>query len=330
MIRAIARKIPLLRRMYRLSRSVLHRIANKLDCPVVVLLYHRVTLLESDPYSLSVAPDNFRAQMEYLRDNFPVIRFEADWSNIREPSVVVTFDDGYADNVLEALPILEKVGVPATLFVATGAPDSGAESWSDELEFLIFGQWAFPSRFELKDTQYGREWSTATDSERQVMLWEIHALMKKVDFDRREDWLRQLRGWAGVGRSCRKSHRPMMIDELRALAKSPLVTIGAHTVTHVPLSSQTPTRQREELSVSKEKLETWLGQKISVFAYPFGGCADYTRESIRLCKEVGFTKAAANFPGQAHRWTDPYQIPRHMILNWSVDIFARKISEFWI
>lgn len=317
--------------MYHFGRSTLHRIANKLDCPVVVLFYHSVTSLKSDPYLLAVTPANFRTQMEYLRDNFPVLRFEADWSNVRKPSVVVTFDDGYADNLLEALPILEEVGIPATFFVTTGPIDTGIEFWWDELEFLILGQRAFPSRFVLKDRQFGREWPTTTDTGRQTLHLEILPLMKKVDFNRRQEWLYQLRHWAGIGGYTRTSHRPMTVDELRILANSPIVTIGAHGVTHTALSSMSPIQQKEELANSKGKLETWLEQKILVFAYPYGDRAYYTRESVRLCKGVGFMKAAAaNFPGQGHRWTDPYQIPRHMILNWSVDRFSRKISEFWI
>jgi peptidoglycan/xylan/chitin deacetylase (PgdA/CDA1 family) len=97
-----------------------NRLLNLVDPPVVVLLYHRVTTLTSDPEMLSVSPDNFRAQMRHLKETVPLVRFEEDWTKVSKPAVAITFDDGYADNALEALPILEEVGVPATFFVSTG------------------------------------------------------------------------------------------------------------------------------------------------------------------------------------------------------------------
>jgi peptidoglycan/xylan/chitin deacetylase (PgdA/CDA1 family) len=319
----------MLRSIYGFGRRAFNWILNRFDHPVVVLLYHRVTTLESDPQLLAVTPSHFREHMQFLKDRFPILRFEEDWSEVKEPSVVITFDDGYSDNLLEALPILEEVGVPATFFVTTGTIGTDMEFWWDELEGLILGKWHFPSSFELKDEKYGHLWPTGSYPEREVLYNEIHPLMKKVDSDCREDWLGQLRDWAGTDVSGRASHKLLTVDELRKLAMSPLVTIGAHGVTHTPLSTQTLTLQREELAGSKEQLETWLGREVSVFSYPYGGRNDYTSESLNLCKAVGFRKAAANSPGQAHRWTDPYKVPRQLLRNWSLEVFEKKMSRFW-
>ena len=119
----------------RRARNLLLR---KIDAPVVVLLYHRVATLASDPQLLAVSPENFRQQMCYLKDKFPLVRFEDDWSDVRTPSIAVTFDDGYADNALNALPILEEVGIPATFFVSTGnldfiGPESFWEGFNTDL-----------------------------------------------------------------------------------------------------------------------------------------------------------------------------------------------------
>jgi peptidoglycan/xylan/chitin deacetylase (PgdA/CDA1 family) len=119
-------------------------------------------------------------------------------------------------------------------------------------------------------------------------------------------------------------------DELRRLAGSRWVTIGAHTVTHTPLSILSEERQREEIVSSKIRLETLLGTEIKVFSYPFGRKSDYNRASVRICREAGFIKAASNFPGQAHRWTDPYQLPRQLVRNWGTDTFAAKVKDFWL
>lgn len=309
----------------------INRLLNLIDPPVVVLLYHRVTTLTSDPEILAVSPDNFRAQMQYLKDNFPVVRFEEDWSKVSKPAVAITFDDGYADNALEALPIIEEVGVPATFFVSTGTIGTRSEFWWHELEHIILEKLTLSPNFTLEDSRFGRTWPTSTDRERRELYNGIVRLMNVVTTAHRDNWLMQLHRWAGIETTPADIHRSMTVEELRQLAESSCVTIGAHTVTHTRLSSLTEDAQREEMATSKQQLETWLGREITVFSYPFGRRAEYTKESIALCREVGFVKAAANFnfPGQAHRWTDPYQIPRHLVRNVPVETFAAQLRGFW-
>lgn len=121
----------------------------------------------------------------------------------------------------------------------------------------------------------------------------------------------------------------MTREELKRLAASPWTTIGAHTVTHPALSALDEERQRKEIFSSREELKTIIGREVTIFSYPFGRKADYNRTSVRLCREGGFTKAAANFPGQVHRWTDPFQLPRHLVRNWDIEEFAAEMEKFW-
>lgn len=79
-----------------------------------VLLYHRVCNLNFDPWKLAITPEEFDNHMRYIKDNYNIMRFEDDWSNINEKTIVVTFDDGYADNFYNAVPILKKYDIPAT------------------------------------------------------------------------------------------------------------------------------------------------------------------------------------------------------------------------
>ena len=314
-------------------RSLAHitgkRLLNLIDPPVIVLIYHRVTTLASDPQLLAVSPDNFRAQMKFLKSNFSVLRFEASWRKVQTPAVVVTFDDGYADNVREALPILEEVELPATFFVSSGAIGTQREFWWDDLERIILGDRNFENSFSLEDSRFGRTWPTTTAADRQTLYFEIHPLMKKLEPGIREEWLMQLRRWARVGDEGREAYLAMTPKELRRLAQSSWVTIGAHTVTHTPLSSLPVEAQRKEIMESKRQLENLTGQRIAVFSYPFGCTEDYNQSSITLCRDAGFVKVAANFPGQAHRITDPFQIPRQLVRNWPIQIFTDKINGFW-
>lgn len=307
-----------------------NKVLNWLDTPLIVLIYHRVTTLQLDPQLLAVTPNNFRAQMRFLKDEFNIVRFEDDWSNLKKPSVVVTFDDGYADNAIKALPIMEEIGVPATFFITTGSIGTNKEFWWDELEHIILSEGIFPPSFKLEDSKYAKSWVTTSDSERYRMYEDMHPLMKIVDNLKREEWLEQLKVWAHAEEEGRSTHRPLRLDELIQLDISKWTTIGAHGVSHTPLSILSYNEQKKEIIHSKKQLEKWLGHSVDTFSYPFGTKNDYNSDTIRVCKDAGFLKVASNFPEQIHSWTNPYQIPRHLVRNWSQDLFAKNLSDFFI
>ncbi len=309
-------------------RTPLKRFLNLVDPPVIVLVYHRVTTLARDPELLAVTPEHFRAQMRYLKEHVPLVRFAEAGEAANGPAVAVTFDDGYADNVLEALPILEEVEVPATFFVSTGTIGTARLFWWDELDGLIMGRRDIPVEFTLQDDRFGRSWHTVTVNDRQEFYRQLVALMKMIKTERRERWLDQLRSWGEPNGAASSIHRAMTVPELQQLARSRFSTIGAHSVSHSRLASLTTAAQREEMVASKRQLEAWLGREIEFFSYPYGRRSDYNARTAALCREAGFVKAAANFPGQAHRWTDPYRIPRLLVRDWPVGIFAEKLGDF--
>ena len=317
------------RYVYESPRRLKNRLLNIFDQPVVILLYHRVNTRPPDPHFLAVAPENFRAQLLFLKNHFNIVRFDEDWSSLKKPSVAVTFDDSYADNFFEALPVLEEARVPATFFVSTGIIGAKQAFWWDELERIVFGDWSFSERFELEDSRFGRAWTTGSVLKRDRFYREIYPLMKKIDAKRRNSWLTQLRQWAKAGEEWCEVNRVMTVDELQRLGQSRWVTVGAHTINHPQLSSLSAPEQRKEIKGSKEQLESWLGGEVKVFSYPFGGRSDYTQETVQICRETGFAKAASVFPGQAHKWTDPFQVPRQPVRNWSVSQFSKQLRRFW-
>jgi peptidoglycan/xylan/chitin deacetylase (PgdA/CDA1 family) len=320
---------PLARKCLDLLKSARSRLVNPCDPPVVVLIYHRVTTLAHDPQQLAVTPEHFRAQMRYLGDHFPVLRFEEDWRGVREPSVCVSFDDGYADNFLEALPILEQERIPASFFVSTGGLGTRREFWWDELERLLLEPGERPETCSVELGALSGVWATGSRDQRRRCYDELHPLWRPLAPERLEHGLDQLRRWAGCGPQGRESHRPLSVAELRALAASPWVTLGAHCVRHPRLSALPAERQREEILQSKLRLEELSGGEVRVFSYPFGCRGDYDRTSVRICRELGFRRVAANFPGQVHSWCDPMQAPRQLVRDWPLERFARKLEGFF-
>ena len=308
--------------------SIKYRLTRLVATPVLTLLYHRVDESSTDPHGICVAPERFREQLEHIRQRCRLVRFEDDWSRIWEPAVCITFDDGYADNARNALPLLEAAEVPATFFVSTGTIGTDREFWWDELERLTMEEGGGQEVFELADDEHAARWPTTTRSGREHLSWDLHERAMKVGSARREGWLRQLRNWAAAGANGRPGHRALDERELRVLSSSPWVTLGAHTVSHSPLAALSDGEQRAEVVESKETLERLTGRAVEVFSYPFGKRTDYNRSSIKICREVGFKKAAAAFAGLTYRWTDTFQVPRVVVRDWDRAAFAERLRSF--
>jgi peptidoglycan/xylan/chitin deacetylase (PgdA/CDA1 family) len=305
------------------------RVRNLASMPMVVLIYHRVCELPHDPQKLAVRPDRFAAHMRALREAFDVLRFEQEWPALRRPAVAITFDDGYADNIENALPILESVGVPATFFIATGYVGSGREFWWDELERVLLHGGAGPRRVQrLGAVELERAYDGSSAEERKALYEDLHPRLKRLSVADRDDALASLREAFRESAPARRSHRVMDVDEIVRMGASEVVTLGAHTVSHQPLASLPVGVQREEIGRSRSMLQEWTGRPIDVFSYPFGNHDDYTPQSVALCRDFGFTRVAANFPAVVRERTDPMQVPRFLVRDWPADELLRRLRRF--
>ena len=141
---------------------------------VNILYYHRINDIQNDRHLLCVTPENFEQQLKILKRNYNILRFEDDWSQTDRDSIVITFDDGYMDNLTYALPILEREEVPAAVFVSTGNMKKNCELWWDELETVLFMGENFPEEFRLKDDIYGCRWDTASYRQKENCYKALH------------------------------------------------------------------------------------------------------------------------------------------------------------
>ena len=256
---------------------------------VLILFYHRINMFERDYHQLCVSPENFRDQIQYLKEHYMLVRFEEDWNQLDSDAVVITFDDGYLDNLQFALPILEELQVPATIFVSTGTMEQAKELWWDELEYLLLNGSHLPGYFQLEDSEFGYRWNTGTFEYRENCYRSIHHLMKNfVDPNKREEWMEQLWRWRGLERKARKENLTVSEDECRILARSKMISIGAHTVNHPSLAVLNRAEQEKEIASSIDRLSDILGEQIILFSYPFGSYgANYNEDSIEICKRCG-------------------------------------------
>lgn len=317
------RGIGRLKRVYRKARRAL-------EPGVVILMYHRIADVSEYNTPLAVAPENFERHMEYLRNKcHPIHLLELvdAIKNNRLPKrgVVVTFDDGYVDNYLQAYPVLERYSVPATVFVGSAAIDSPKGFWWDELDNIILSSADRPDvlNFSIEGEKY--EWDLGPNSKCIEVRKQVNSLIRPLRSAERENVLAQLRTWAGLFPVDDPECRAMTSEELRQFQGNQLIDIGAHTKTHPLLSSLSSQEQHEEIFAGRKNLENVIGQSVESFAYPYG---DFNDVSIEIVKEAGFEAACTTLPNVATPRDDLAQLPRFWVGNWAADTFKQKLEGF--
>ena len=316
-------------------RTIRAKALNLLDEPAVILLYHRVTKLPLDPQLLSVTPENFDAQLKILKRHFNVLRIDEftelvlKGRGFPKKSVVITFDDGYADNHLEARPMLEANDLQALFYVATANISTAYEMWWDTLERIFLIGHELPKVLSMSIGGFSYRFDTETTVQRTATYNALHPHIKKCPSASRDAAIEGLLQWAGLSREGRDSHRMMTFDELKTFAMSKSVVVGAHTHHHPKLSACDKDEQYHEIASSKSNLEMLLGKDVKHFSYPFGGKDDYNLDSIALCKTLGFDVVCSNFPKQLHRWTSRFELPRMLVRDWKGVEFKEKMNSFF-
>lgn len=300
----------------------------------VILLYHRIAEGIADSQKLCVSPNHFAKHLDILQDCYhPISLNELEkrlvCGLLPRRGVVVTFDDGYADNLLNAKPLLEARGIPATIFITTGFVGLDHEFWWDELEHILLSNCSLPPELRLIINGRTYQWMVEGVSKHQELYDNLYSLLKPMAYWDRERVMGQLAQWTGVMRHGRDSHRSMSPSELQVLTRGSEITVGAHTVTHPMLASQPVDVQREEIAKSKRHLEDITGKPVTSFSYPYGGPGDVDWAARRLVREAGFKIACANVTGRVGFGEDPYWLPRNLVRDWDKDTFAAKMIEFF-
>ena len=318
----------------------------------LILLYHRVVELSSDPYLLGVKPQRFAEHLEILRKHGRPMRLHQLAQALRDGNlphwaVVVTFDDGYADNLYTAKPLLERFDVPATIFVTTGYIGREREFWWDELERLLLQPGTLPETLRLnirgdfcewklgeticyseEDYQQHRSWNVAkvAPTIRHHLYSSLYQRLLLLPEVERSKVLDELLRWAGKEPMARRSHQLVSSDEVVRLSEGGVIEIGAHTVTHPVLSGLPAAVQRDEIVESKAHLTRILGRRVTSFAYPYG---DYTTETAAIVQEAGFDSACSTFTGIVRRGANHFELPRVLARDCAGDAFDRQLWAFY-
>ena len=315
----------------------------------LILMYHRISDSGCDPWGLGVTPERFAEHLKVLRrEARPMclrrMTKELGQGTLKPGAVAVTIDDGYANNLHRAKPLLERHEVPATVFVTTGMVGRNREFWWDELEAILLAPGDLPQVLRLEIRGQTHQWALVEAAryspeqsrrDKALKAWEgrpgsRHAFyfsvwkkLKLLSQAAREKALDDIRAWAGGSRGLRDSHRPLTQDELRALDGGP-VDVGAHTVSHPSLTKHPANVQKQEIRESKRWLEDFLGRTVQSFAYPYG---DRSRATAAFVEEAGFDLACTTQASPVFSGNNLYELPRVEVLDWDGTEFARCLAE---
>ena len=305
------------------------RIKNIFHSREMILLYHRIARSESDPWSLCVTPEHFAEHVDVLR-KYSTIRLTDIQSAGRMfgrsgYSVAITFDDGYADNFYQAAPLLDRYGMPATFFIVTGYVETDREFWWDELEKIVFQTTVPPTNIEFNVLGSTYSFDVGSMSSPLALYLSLYDFLQPLSHELRLGLMDQLLERSKQSISVRPPYQVMTRDEIRQLAGNPLFAIGAHTVTHPRLSTQSIPVQKTEMLDSKKWLEELVGNPIISFSYPYGGKVHYTEETLQIVRATGFKYACTNDGRYVTKDNAPLELPRFNITDMDGEEFEKLL-----
>jgi len=298
----------------------------------LVLGYHRVSDLDLDSNQLAVSPDIFRGHLDILTNEYSVISpaefaefvNTGDWPD--RPSILLTFDDGYAPECCDALRILQEYKLPAIFLISSGYIGADREFWWDDLERLVLTG-STPDVFDRLECSdiIDVPANTGTFSQRYVFYRALQSRLKKMNSARIDDCLKSLRKWAQAFPSVRHTHRTIDADQLKAIVEIPGMEVGGHGLDHLKLDTLSHDEQVHQIWEDRRRLTEILGRDLRYFAYPFGCRCD---ELDLILREAGYDFAfVRDQKGVALQSLNLFALSRFRCQGWQPEIFRGKVDE---
>lgn len=278
----------------------------------VIFTLHRVLPGPPPAFSpngiLQVTPDFLDAVITRVRAlGIDIVSLDEALDRLAAPKsgrkfVVLTFDDGYRDNLTDALPILRRHKAPFTLYVPTGLVDARGEIWWQALEDII----AAHDSVEAEGTRH----DTSSLAAKQLAFDTIYWRMRKMPEPERLALVRDLCARYGIDPAKHCRDLIMDWDELKTFAADPLCTIGAHTVHHYELKKLSDADARDEIAGSIDILAEKFGRRPEHFSYPLGGPLSAGPRDYDIARALGLKSAVTTVPGGLYPQADRLALPR--------------------
>lgn len=209
----------------------------------------------------------------------------------------ITLDDGYRDNLTEALPVFEKHGVPFAVYVAPGLIDRTVDLWWEVVERIVDAGKAL--QVPTPSGAMALDCSTPS-ARRRANAWLTSHLTGATAEEDQRALVRDLARSVGVDPEAPARESLMDWDELRQIAAHPLATVGAHTVHHYALARLPDEPARREIADCAAIIERQTGTRPKHFAFPYGYAAAAGAREARLAAEAGYVSAVTTRHGLIH------------------------------
>ncbi len=293
---------------------------------MLILCLHSVI----DPSTVTWKPLRTHFPVDRLRRQLAVISRHYRWLSLddalevlagRKPpvsnGVVLTFDDGYRNNMEVALPVLEEYGIKPVFFVASGMLDSRAPYWFERLDYAI-QQLEQPAQVRI-----GSRSLTFTPGDREA-LRTTYAELRQLAKEHFEDDREFYTFVDGVSQRLEKASgkaladiqkddlcsATLSTDDLASLSSSGRAIIGSHTVDHVRLDIVDEVTRMEQLEQSRKDIEAATGEACRHFCYPNGNWNPSVAQAVA---DAGYASAVTTDVGSNAVGDDPYALKRiHM------------------
>ena len=273
-----------------------------------ILIYHRALAAPDPILHDEIDAATFEKHMALLRVEFNVLPLGEACARLARGALparaaCITFDDGYADNEQVALPILKRLGLPATFFVSTGYSDGGFMFNDGVIEVV---RRAPVGTYDLSPLGLGSHSLGDSTSRRAA----IDALIRQLKYRPTDERSALVVRLAAAMHSTLRTNLMMRPPQIKRLHDAGM-EIGGHTVSHPILAMLDAQQARNEILGGKHRLEEITGAPVTLFAYPNGKPGrDYGLRDVQFVKEAGFTAAVSTIDGVANRGSDIFQLPR--------------------
>lgn len=289
---------------------------------VTIAMYHGFTAATSHPgienheqKHLPLAA--FERQLAFLKAHHSVVpladgvRALTTGGSLPRRAAVITIDDGYQSVYRVAYPVLKRLGLPASVYLATAFVDERRFLWTDRVEYavnharagdLVLDVGGNPVRLAIN----GRESRIAAD---RALRSRIKTLPQAA-LERAVDAVERAAG-CSVTDAASAIHEPMLWSEASDMQASGLITFGSHTHSHVILSRCEAAHAARELKQSRDIIENRLGVPCDEFCYPNGRRGDFNGATGALVRDAGFRSALTTVYGRNRRGADPFELRRY-------------------
>lgn len=218
-------------------------------------------------------------------------------------SVALTFDDGYRDQLELGVPLLERLGLPATFFLVPGLLSGSVRAWWE-----VTG-WAFASARRPTLSWEGEDFALTAPTQRRSAFERVAERLKRRDRVAREAGVDDLVALLDPAGASPGGELFLDWDAARGLLRRGF-TVGSHTLYHAILSEETPAEQERDLSESRRLLQEGLGVPVGLLAYPNGTARDYSAATVRGAASAGYSHAFTMRSGLHTVAAPPYEVRR--------------------